>query len=481
MTSRITVTPISAFQIELPITVTVSAETNVFVPPYADGSETFTKQGTDVDITKWTGGAVQGQGIVGDSFITNNMGATVDLSAKIPSYITTKFIGISFWMKIQPNSNPNIIKLLDGANSNANIPIELKNQSGDLWLTTRSDLGSGGSGSITTGVTHVFQGVTSTLTNWTHIFAWVNYNTGVPVLNVSVNGITLTPSTIYPGDVPSTDFNQTPATVFEVGGAGVIKGEISNLHMSSNPLFASELYTYYNQPKEYKLFERPSFTQRELFTQTGTDVSASSWNNTATQIDGVIGKSALVSAADNPLNAVAIDVLQKFPANSIDKFLGGSLFFKSDGVGLVSKNGIFTLTEGPMPGPNSVRLFMKRDGAIQLEVYGPSGYGTNYKVKLSSSTYIDNQWHHIFWYFDLTNATDDITLVIDGTDVGAMTYNTTNFTELGSYSYAWIGRIRQQYGTYAFRGSLNNFYWSTNPDFKNHLNKYSNLPSVEVT
>ena len=43
MTSRITLTPTSALEADLPTTVTVSAENDVFVPPYATGSELFGK------------------------------------------------------------------------------------------------------------------------------------------------------------------------------------------------------------------------------------------------------------------------------------------------------------------------------------------------------------------------------------------------------------------------------------------------------
>ena len=82
--SSILLTPTSGNATQLPIQTSGTIVQDTFVPPYATGLETFTKQGTDVDYTKWTGGAVRGQGEIGDSFIGNKQGAKVDLSAKIP-------------------------------------------------------------------------------------------------------------------------------------------------------------------------------------------------------------------------------------------------------------------------------------------------------------------------------------------------------------------------------------------------------------
>lgn len=491
--SSILLTPTSGNATQLPIQTSGTIVQDTFVPPYADGSETFTKQGTDVDITKWTGGAVQGQGIVGDSFITNNMGATVDLSAKIPDYITTKFIGVSFWMKIRPNSNTNIIKLLDGVNFSLNIPIELRNQSGDLWLTTRSDLTN--SGSIVTGVTHVYQNVTSELTDWTHIFAWVNYNTGAPVLNVSVNGITLTPSTISPGDLPSTDFNQTPATEFKVGGAGVIKGEISNLNWSTNPLFASELYTYYNQPKEYKLFERLSHTGSELFTQDidglGNDVPVSNWKGAASQTQGVISKSF---SGPNPTTNAYVDLSTKTPTLSATDYFGMSLFVKlksaADGPSnwLIS---IGTTTLGnPISNTNIQLHFTTTYDSVILNVQDDTSLNPpNNKLAVEPmTTLVADKWYHIFCSIDLSaGGTIAPEIWVDGINTVLPPSSITNETFpngfVNSTDIFYVGAANPSNGgaPNTFSGAdICNFYWSTNPDFKNHLDKYSNLPTAEI-
>ena len=48
------------------------------------------------------------------------------------------------------------------------------------------------------------------------------------------------------------------------------------------------------------IFERPSYTERELFTQVAPDVSASDWKNGIAQNDGLIGKGVQATSAVPP-------------------------------------------------------------------------------------------------------------------------------------------------------------------------------------
>ena len=105
--TNIVAAPNTSLASELPRTVTLSG-TNIFERPYSTKNEKFSQVAPDVLVADWFGGATQGTGLIGDSFVGNGVDSYIDLSSKIPSNTTTGlwpaeqlrgFLGFSFWFK----------------------------------------------------------------------------------------------------------------------------------------------------------------------------------------------------------------------------------------------------------------------------------------------------------------------------------------------------------------------------------------------
>ena len=232
------------------------------------------------------------------------------------------------------------------------------------------------------------------------------------------------------------------------------------------------------------IFERPSYTDRELFTQTTGDIVSSDWNGGATPQDGIIGKCLDGNGTDAYIDTSLV--------RGSSTFMGVSFWYYHEAG--TEGQGLFTLYDSTSTIPisqASFEIFLSDDG----EIWGAASRGGSnnshvfYINTTNNQQYAvkDDQWNHIFVWMDTTQSSSPLLRHISvngGNGSGTSGYYSGTISSVRASDRMMIGNHTFYNNRLpiisALDGKICNLYWSTNPDFKNHLDKYSNIPTVEV-
>jgi hypothetical protein len=443
--------------------------------PYADGSETFTKQGTDVLPANWGLNTVRGQGYTNSSVIGNGVDSYVDLGTP-PSL--NKFIGMSCWVKLSSLTDGRIFSITD-TNDNNHRPFEVAYSSSyGLYVYAK------------TFISVKIEKLTGTnavppLNQWCHIFAYLDLpanDTGGEGSNTKmvlyVDGVN---ATYYPSglndDWDTFPFPQAESiTVAASNTLGTynlfLDGEVSDVHWTRNINFKDEMLTYYNQQPDYRLFERPSFANRETFTQDasglGDDVGIAKWVGAGTQVDGLIGKSFKGNGTD-----AYVDLSDNIPP--LADFIGCSFMINTaintgfEYVVCMSNNSSYEMI--------TFGVYIN-NGKIGFQSANTNGGG---KEKITTNAVLsDGVNHNVIVTFDRLEA--DPVIYVDGVSQAISNILNDNISPSFKTPNTFLIGARYDIGTIDsfYSGEISNFYISTSQDFETKVNEYSNIPTVEI-
>jgi hypothetical protein len=489
--------------------------------------------------------ALQGQGIIGDSFIgtsnwstfqNNATSAYVDLGSKIPN-LSSNFFGVSFWYKPnmqQPATGESFLQIhcsnSDGTDGYTAFSVK-RSVNGVLACTSESPITNSVNkkslyveNTAINGIWNVgAEGqLRKTIDEWIHIFAWVDWDNSSIQLDVSgsAGGHTL----VYPGIEFSSGVSAIDS--FKIGHSNQTEpghsSYICNLHWSTNREFKNTKSTYLNQEPTKRLFERPNFTTREMFTQDrsrqGNDVPLSDWNNAMVQIDGIVGKGAEPISA-TPIGTSGMAYIDLSERNPIFKhpnqaagtwypdygdFLGVSLFFKVNDVSKMSQP-LLSMNAGPNSpggnGSNGITVITWPAGGpftspyVWIDVSNNIAYPNNSSYyKFSNQTpIVEGQWHHLFFYYEVQKSqaygfsSSPLNMFIDGVEQNSP----LDLSATTPFGLDYIEKIYTHGLFYDAANdgpaigdstiSINNLYMSSDQNFTNKLDEYAKLPTVEVT
>ena len=240
------------------------------------------------------------------------------------------------------------------------------------------------------------------------------------------------------------------------------------------------------------LFERPYWTGRELFTQSGTDVLVGDWQGAANQDQGLIGKS--FSGSGVTTNAY-VDISTKTPTLSTSDYFGMSLFMKLNSVAPGPSNWLISIGTTALGNPISntniqLHLSPNDGGAFILNVQDDTSLNPpNNKLAVEPMTaLVVDKWYHVFCSIDLSaGGTIAPEIWVDGINTVLPTGSLSNDTFpngfVNSTDMFYVGGANPSSGgtpnTFS-DADICNLYWSNNPKFKNELSKYSNLPQINI-
>lgn len=219
------------------------------------------------------------------------------------------------------------------------------------------------------------------------------------------------------------------------------------------------------------LFERPSYTDRELFTQSAPDVLVAEWKGGATQGTGIIGDSFV----GNGTNAY-VDLTSKLPTPT--DFIGVSFFMKQPNLAS-SVNRLVLLSSydlSPYSNDRTLDIYQNTNGTITA--ISQSGGNKN---TTSINVLTLGEWFSVFIYLDISIPTNPIEMFING--VNNSSYNTNDSISsfpIGIQFLVGCEKFDTQSPQLFSDAEVCNLYWSTNSDFTNHNLKYANLPTIEV-
>ena len=433
----------------------------------------------EVPVSSATGlkNALQGQGIIGDSFIGINTGqsnsnlstsAYLDLGSKIPN-LSSNFLGVSFWYKPHKHNHgyESILQLYSSNNELAGgaIPFEITRwATGGVFMLdnvspnpNNNDIQQlhAKNDTLSSVWTDSSVSLQKNLNEWIHIYAWVDGDNAT--VNLDVNGVPANYTYIAQTGV-SAQLSVSAIDSFKVGYAYNpynnkprpygLTSYISNLYWSTDREFKNARSTYLNQEPTKRLFERSNFTTREMFTQDrnrqGNDVPLSDWNNAIMQIDGIVGKGAEpISATPVGTSGMAyIDLSERNPIfkkpeltndPNFANFLGVSCFFKVNDVSIISQpllgmnaglsspisggNYGIDVTTWPAGGPFSSPYILVRVG----NGIAPPNY-IQHLTYSNQTAIVEGQWHHLFFYYELLDtesnglSPDPLHMFIDGVE-----------------------------------------------------------------
>ena len=489
--SGLNVTPTSAIGKNLPTSATLSILDEPFAEPYATGSETFTKQGTDSPVSSWSVSAQQGLGYVSNSLIGRGglwaqnqvspsnvpqLSAYVDLSSKIPfNKSTTNFFGVSFWYKPHPekpgqlgNSLVSLVNSLDPYYSHTmnlthrphGFVLQSQLSSNTFYKYSINDYRMRDPNELSS-----FKELDPN--KWYHIFAYIdapNFEQGLFVDGISGRDASPTP----PDD--SYKFFELPAdNVFNIGlkltstGFPIERvteypmlGEICNLYWSTNPLFKNEVNAYLNQSPTKRFFERPNFTIKETFTKPAVVFDNCVINNASPT--GAETLTVDASGGQDSTNQV-VDF-------SGSKFSGFSFWYKPTSI---PYSEILHLQKFNSYWRTELKIHLSQS---KLRVTAKSTTNNTLAAGISTTSVTPGVWYHIVMFHDRTNP-NTLTLprlFINGVEDTVIT--DILYDDGPLYTYNTSASLEIIKGSPSSEGSISDIYISSKPDFANHVNAY---------
>ena len=531
--SNLIVTPDLILNTNLPTQITISG-TDIFERPSYTGRELF-----DVIDSRWKGGATQGQGIIGKSIVLNGSSSYYEVPI---TESLTDFYGFGVWFKTnQTSGTRGVIASVSESTTGFQSMAYIGNGAaygGNGAITVQMYCLNGVSSvfkRVRTNLTGLNDG------NWHYLFTYLDLSVGTNAIQVEIDGVSqsttilnnetatsfrndydnfylgarATPSEFLNGElcgfykstnpnfkfeglkysnlpdvvvnsvdvtssVTYTSETEITYTAPDTLPSGTINGSVtnsigtgvfsfliesppSNLVVTPNPILDSSLPTTISISGT-DIFERPSYTGRELF-----DVVDSRWKGGATQVQGLIGNAFKGNGTDAYIdNSVNLPTLTNYFAYSF-WFKGGtqSSGNKMMDISVTTGNGLLDVTLRP-------------DGKIQVTLFGVLGIDGERKISRTINTYDDNLWHNVIVINDISTPSNPIDVYVDGISNYDIIDN-DNITTFQNFNEWTIGceYFSSSYQNF-FDGEINNLYWSTNPDFVNHITKYTNLPDVVV-
>ena len=231
----ITLAPSSGDEANLPIAVTVTG-TNIFERPNYTDRELF-----DVVDSRWKGGATQGLGVIGDSFVGNGTDA----------YWTESFIHqdqtfVGFAVFVKMNSGASLGRIMDFSNNS---------QPGafDCYIDSSGKVGAIAWGETGTSVErkNILTIEAIPFDTWTSIIAYVDLSAPTDTPRIFINGVEAT-YTINDNDsfslLNEMDHIHIGADFYLGGVYNFFDGDICNAYWSLDSDFKNKVAEYANLP-----------------------------------------------------------------------------------------------------------------------------------------------------------------------------------------------------------------------------------------
>jgi hypothetical protein len=219
------------------------------------------------------------------------------------------------------------------------------------------------------------------------------------------------------------------------------------------------------------IFERPSYTVRELLTQVAPDVLAASWGAGATKTDGIIGDAAVFIGT-----STSYILLPSSLGALFTDYFGFSIWFKTTDGG---RNPLFSGRQNS-PTAEDLAIYLNNTSGISVDLTASSKTLKKIVSTPAATNFADGLWHNVYVSIDLSNPANEITLIVDGDDtrVNVVTSN-DNISAIPTLNQevvlGWQGSPLSR-----LNGTLCNAYWSNDVAFDGQYLKYANLPTIEV-
>ena len=214
------------------------------------------------------------------------------------------------------------------------------------------------------------------------------------------------------------------------------------------------------------IFERPNYTDRELFTQIAPDALASAYFGGLVPEDGIIGNKVVGDGATKYI----VETSFSYPTNFFYYSFFGTMTTKA------TNGGMYSLNNGSL-GTRAIEFHVLADGRAGCNVWGDNGKAKG--SKSISSIPMDTPMHFAVMLDMTVSASTEIAFFINGLQIPSV----EDFNS-GAFSNIWqlatqVDLLRSAQG-YVL-GDMCNFYESTNSAISGDELKYANLPTVDLT
>lgn len=465
--SNILVTPNESTDIELPRTINVTGD-NIFERPSYDVRELFTQSGTRSNIF-YQGFTIinPDTGSVGYSATpSSNPNPLADVTNQLPDITNANSFGVSLRVKI-PSSNPaGVLINITTVNSNtAGFSMEWSDTNKRFYIKY-SSIDSSGLRQTD------FWSPTLNYDIWYHIFIFAEdlFSQNFPL--IYVDNI-LYDTSSFGGTVQNFENGMQSLSRATIGATDEFQnqpftGEVSDIYISTNENFKDYVGNYYNNLP-------PTITDTNLITFTDLNVGDAPIDD----YDNAIISDGIIGSAVTPNGIGKIDTLLE---TSQSGCIGISFWYYH--VETDSNKILLNLYDN-LYGYDSLILRLETDNTLLCSCHQYNSTKRT-EFKLANSNLINNNWNHIFLWFNVWYGPDEdrFDIRVNNNPV----YQATKTLELwpeniAANTHVTIGGKRDDLfltGHGSISGKICNLYISRQFSFKNYINEYSNLPTVEI-
>jgi hypothetical protein len=431
----------------------------------ATSVEHFTQTGYDVPEGEWYGDYNITESLYRNGFVGNGINAYIDLTLKKPEI--GNFFGVSFVAKIQSLITSGRLFSITNSSDDNFIPFEVayyNNLGTNYGIYAYSKVNDGGVKELLT------SGIDPIIDEYFHVFAWIDMTQPVADrLELYINNVRMT-NKVHLDDFSTGLSNFDNVTIGASNSLGYnffADVEISNLYMSTEPTFKNRVSDYYNISTTSRLFFRPNYIDKELFTQ---DSSSNLVNNPILSTNPTTNNISAKFSRDDDSYAI-IDNLP-----TISYTYGFSIRFKiTDTTSGINKT-LFEITQNG--NINNYFIKVEKLTTNRIEIYMKDNLN-NVKRYTTNSSVSNDVWHHLFFFNGALNGTDQAILLLD---------NVSNFTR-GENS-AFTSLYGSIVGNIARRSSLiastdievSDFYISNDIGFGSYSSQFfdNTIPSIGI-
>ena len=413
-----------------------------------------------------------------DTFNGSSVNTYINADAQ-KDIIPTTFCGVSCWFKLNAlqGSNDTLISLRGSDNNQHMIFLFIDN--GDrvnARFEGRAVVG-GGLGNWKNN-----KSTSVSLNVWHHCFTYLeNPGTSDEFVKLWIDGVEQTTdrynSARFNWDTNTLGLRVSKNRVISSPDTS-LNGSMSDVYISTNSDFKNHLNAYYTNTN----IPEASYDELiEMNLQSIDSVPPADWKGSAVQGLGFIKESFEGNGTD-----AYVDLSSKLPFTTGETFFGVSMWFRIKDSASNSFLTEVTNTSGNPSGPAFHLSYVLDDGSpadayIMMKVSDGNVIASK-SVTTSDQTVQLNTWYHVFAYIDL--ATDGVPrLFLDGVEYTNNLYTAGTLTSFNDVDKFYAGggyysNIPTPGPAFKANADICDFYWSTDPEFKNQKDIYNYIPQV---
>jgi hypothetical protein len=290
------------------------------------------------------------------------------------------------------------------------------------------------------------------------------------------------------------------------------QGEISKVYWSTDLEFKNEI-GFFKDTEDLTasgIFYRPAWEGRELFSQSLPDIPAPytgnslGWNDNYSQIDAKIGEGFMSHGT------AGLTANDRSPDLSGKTFYGVSIWYRyhlyqygSTQLTRIAENDqvIFENVRDVTIAETNVletALSAVIEDGLYIKTLAVADTSGSYDYNIRKETKVplpqDDEWHNLFFYVDGLASGNPIKVFIDGVEPTPTIVKDDTLDALiqqnykiniggrhSGYGYSGPTPVSPSFGGgCTIYGELCDCYWSTDPAFKDNIQYYATLPTVEI-